>query len=291
MSDNIVIGIDIGGSHITAAQIDLRSHSIIRDSLVRHPVDAKGTAEQVIRQWTDAIVDCKAHSSKMSKKIGIAMPGPFDYDKGISFIKDLDKYESLYLLNIKEKLAKELEIEEEDIYMMNDASCFLKGEIFCGTAGDCGHVIGITLGTGLGSAAGKNGIITDGDLYYTPFKDGTAEDYLSTRWFIKRYKELTGITAQNVKDIRDRVPDGPEAILLFEEFGKNLGEVVAAYCKKHNAEKIIIGGNIINAWELFIHETQAFLSNHSIDALMVKAKLGEEASLIGAGSLCNVDTL
>ena len=291
MNNNIVIGIDIGGSHITAAQIDLQSHSIIRDSLVRHPVNAKETAGRVIREWTDAIVDCKSRGSKISKKIGIAMPGPFDYDKGISLIKDLDKYESLYLINIKELLANELEIEEADIFMMNDASCFLKGEIFCGSAEDCSHVIGITLGTGLGSAAGKNGAIYEGDLYYTPFKKGTAEDYLSTRWFIKRYKELTGIVAQNVKEIRDMVPADPNAVLLFVEFGKNLGEVLAAYCKKHDAEKIIIGGNIINAWELFIHETQAFLNNHSIDALMVKAKLGEEASLIGAGSLCKVDNL
>ena len=68
--------------------------------------------------------------------------------------------------------------------MMNDASCFLKGEVFGGAAKGYNHVIGITLGTGLGSATFKNGVVYDGDLYYTPFKESTAEDYLSTRWFI-----------------------------------------------------------------------------------------------------------
>ena len=178
MNNNIVIGIDIGGSHITAAQIDLQSHLIIRDSLVRHPVNAKGTAEQIIKEWTAAITACRTGNSKISKRIGIAMPGPFDYNKGISLIKNLDKYESLYLLNVKELLANELEITEADIFMMNDASCFLKGEVFCGTAGECKCVIGITLGTGLGSATSKDEIIYEGELYCSSHKDKTAEDYL-----------------------------------------------------------------------------------------------------------------
>lgn len=286
MINNIVAGIDIGGSHITAALIDLQAHSIIRNSLIRRHINSKGDTQQIIKEWSDAIANCKAHHSETSKKIGIAMPGPFDYKKGISFIKGLDKYESLYNLNVKQLLAKELEIEEGDIFMMNDASCFLKGEVFGGAARDGNNVIGITLGTGLGSATFKDGVIYDGDLFYTPYKDRTAEDYLSTRWFIKEYKELKGTTPKNVKEIRERIPGDETATSLFTEFGRNLGEVLAAYVKKWNAETVVIGGNIINAWELFMPETKKVLSNYSINVLLTKAKLGEEAALLGAGSLC-----
>lgn len=286
MNNNIVTGIDIGGSHITAALIDLQAHSIIRNSLIRRSVNSKGNTNQIIKEWTDVIANCKAYHLEPSKRLGIAMPGPFDYEKGISFIKGLDKYEALYNLNIKELLAKELQIEAGDIFMMNDASCFLKGEVFGGAARDGNNVIGITLGTGLGSATFRDGVIYDGDLFYTPYKDATSEDYLSTRWFIKKYKELTGTTAKNVKEIRERTPGDETAASLFTEFGKNLGEVLAVYVKKHNAETVVIGGNIINAWELFIPETKRVLSNYSINVLLVKAKLGEEAALLGAGSLC-----
>ncbi len=286
MNNNIVTGIDIGGSHITAALIDLQDHSIIRNSLIRRHINSKGNADQIIKEWAGAIDDCKAYYSKTSKRLGIAMPGPFDYEKGISFIKDQDKFEALYSLNIKELLAKELKIEESDIFMMNDASCFLKGEVFGGAARDGNKVIGITLGTGLGSATFKDGVIYDGDLFYTSYKDGTAEDYVSTRWFIKKHKELTGTTAKNVKEIREQVPVNKTATSLFTEFGKNLGEVLAMYVKKHDAELVVIGGNIINAWELFIPETKNILSNYSIRVSLLKAKLGEEAALLGAGSLC-----
>lgn len=287
MNPDIVTGIDIGGSHITAALIDLQSHAIIRNSLTRIHINSKGNAEQIINEWTRTIANCKTHHPKTLKKIGIAMPGPFDYEKGISFIKDQDKYESLYNLNVKELLAKSLQIEESDIFMMNDASCFLKGELFGGAARDCNNVIGITLGTGLGSATFRDGIIYDGDLFYTPYKYATAEDYLSTRWFIKQYKELTGKPAKNVKEIRERVPEDETATALFTAFGNNLGEVLAAYIKKHNAETVVIGGNIINAWDLFIDEAKNVLKDNSLNVSLLKAKLGEEAALMGAGSLCS----
>ena len=286
MNPNIVAGIDIGGSHITAGLIDLQAHAVIRNSFVRRHVNSKGNADQIIKEWTDAIASCKARHSDTTKRIGIAMPGPFDYKKGISFIKGLDKYEALYNLNVKKLLAKELEIDESDILMMNDASCFLKGEVFAGAARDANNAIGITLGTGLGSATFKNGIVYDGDLFYTLYKDGVTEDYLSTRWFIKRYRELTGTTAKNVKEIKERIPGDETAASLFVEFGENLGEVLAAFIKKHTAQTVVIGGNIINAWELFIPETKKVLSNYGLHVSLVKAALGEEAALLGAGSLC-----
>lgn len=286
MNNNIVIGVDIGGSHITAGLVDLNAHSIIRNSIVRRHVNSKGDAEQIIREWTGAIANCKAYHPATSKKIGIAMPGPFDYENGISLIKGLDKYEALYGLNVKQLIAKELQIKPTDIFLMNDASCFLKGEVFGGTARDSNNVIGITLGTGLGSAVYKDSIVFDGDLYYAPFKDATAEDYLSARWFIKRYHQLTGKTARNVKEIRNGIPSDLEATAVFKEFGQNLGEVLAAYIKRHGAEKVVVGGNIINAWDLFICDAEKFLKRASLQVTLLKATLGEEAALLGAGSLC-----
>ena len=286
MNEHIVTGIDIGGSHITAALVDLKHHEILPASLTRHHVDAKGDTGKVIDEWASAIRDCKTFDPTSSNKIGIAMPGPFDYEKGICLIRGLDKYECLFNQNVKTLLANKLGISDADIFMMNDASCFLKGEVFGGAARDCNNVIGITLGTGLGSATFKDGKIFDGDLYYTPFKDGTAEDYLSSRWFVRRYKELTGVTAKNVKELSERIDSDVHAQELFATFGKNLGEVLATYISKHNASMVVIGGNISNAWDLFIPETRGVLSGYSIKVPLVKALLGEEAALVGGASLC-----
>lgn len=99
--------------------------------------------------------------------------------------------------------------------------------------------------------------------------------------FIKEYKEQTGTTPKNVKEIRERIPGDETATSLFTEFGKNL-KVLAVYVKKHAAETVVMGGNIINAWKLFMRKTKKVLSNYSINVLLKKAKVGEEAALLGA---------
>ena len=286
MNDNMVVGIDIGGSHITAAIIDLDTHNIIRESFTREHINSKGTAQEIIAAWADAIKKCKSFCPDASNRIGIAMPGPFDYEKGISLIKGLDKFDALYNLDIKTLLAEALSIKPSDIFLMNDASCFLKGEIFAGAARNCKQVIGLTLGTGLGSAVYKDDFLYDGDLYYTPYKNATAEDYLSTRWFIKEYHAQTGYAASNVKEIRERIVHDEKAAELFKTFGHHLGEVLAAYIKRHKSQTAVIGGNIIQAWDLFMPEVQHVLELYGIRVSVVKAMLGEEAALMGAGSLC-----
>lgn len=279
-----VIGVDIGGSHISAAVVDLQYRSIVEDSLLRKHINSKESAEQILNSWAEVIEKLFLKYPFVSKKIGIAMPGPFDYEKGICLIKGVDKYESLFNLNIKKALAKQLQLAEENIIFMNDARCFLEGELFGGAAIGCDNVLGITLGTGLGSARFHSGQTFDGDLYFAPFKDGVAEDYISSRWFLKKYKEITGRVAKNVKELSEKISEQPEIKILFEEFGSNLGEVLYSYAQKYNCETLVIGGNIANSWELFFPETKAILDK--LPAVTIKkAALGEDSALIGAASL------
>ena len=285
MDEHQVIGVDIGGSHITAGIADLISRKLVEDTLIRKHVNSKGNAEEILDAWAQVIDQLFSVHPLIQKKIGIAMPGPFDYETGICLIKGVDKFESLFGLNIKKLLSEKLRIKDDNILMMNDASCFLKGEVFGGAAIDCNNVIGITLGTGLGSARFQNGKIFEGHLYCSSFKDGMAENYLSSRWFLKKYKEVTDNVAKNVQEVVTRVPVDPLVTSLFLEFGKNLGEVLSVYAKKYSCETIIIGGNISNAWDLFSNETLRILNRANKNILIKKARLGEEGALIGAASL------
>ena len=279
-----VIGVDIGGSHISAAVVDLQHRSVVEDSLLRKHINSKEGAEQILNSWAEVIEQLFSKYPFVSKKIGVAMPGPFDYEKGICLIKGVDKYESLFNLNVKKALAKQLQLAEERIIFMNDARCFLEGELFGGAARNCDNVLCITLGTGLGSARFHSGQTFEGDLYFAPFRDGVAEDYISSRWFLKKYKETTGRIAKNVKELSEKISEEPEIKKLFQEFGKNLGEVLFSYVEKYNCRTLVIGGNIANAWELFFPETKTILDK--LPAVTIKkAALGEDSALIGAASL------
>src|SRR5690349_22565579 len=99
MKDTKVLGVDIGGSHITAGLITIETRSLHTDSIIRGKVNSADTAENIIAAWASIIKRASGNSSTI--RIGIAMPGPFDYDLGIAYIKGVEKYESLYGLNVK----------------------------------------------------------------------------------------------------------------------------------------------------------------------------------------------
>ncbi|MGZ3909026.1 MAG: hypothetical protein ACXVBR_03045, partial [Flavisolibacter sp.] len=59
------------------------------------------------------------------------------------------------------------------------------------------------------------------------------------------------------------------------------------YIKRHEIETVVLGGNIIHAWQLFAGTTERVFQESSIPVTLLKGHLGEEAALMGAGSLCN----
>lgn len=279
---DLVAGADIGGSHITAGLVNIDNRKLMDSSVVRKHINPAADSDTIIREWCDAILDCHTTAGIGIQKIGIAMPGPFDYANGISYIKGLHKYENLYELNVKSMMAKQLQVEPAQISFKNDAQAFMAGELFCGCAVGCSNVVGITLGTGLGSATYYNNEQREGDLYCMPFREGMAEDYISSRWFVFEYKKLTGATVKGVKELADRMHTDPHAAHLFGTFGATLAEVLLLRYKDQNPGIIFIGGNIAHAWDCFIPSAVKYLEERNSSIKLTKAILGERAALIGA---------
>jgi glucokinase len=285
MKESTVLGIDIGGSHLTAALVDENTRQFIADSYTRIRVNSKGSADEILATWADTIEDLYEKHPVGLKKIGIALPGPFDYDNGISLIKGLDKYESLYKLNVKQLLAERLNIPVTSILMMNDAACFLRGEVYYGAAKGYQDVIGITLGTGTGSAMHHNGVTEDANLGPSPFMDSIADEYFSTRWFVKRYAEVTGKTVKDVKELSELYATDKNVRDVFSEFVKNLVYFLQGFVKTENPQVIVMGGNIAQSSNLFLKDLVKGLAEKGITIPITQAELGEEAAILGAASL------
>jgi glucokinase len=285
---SVVLGVDIGGSHITVALVDLHKRSVVAGSGKRKLVNARGSASQIVDAWCEVITAVFTGMPAESRRIGIAMPGPFNYEEGISLIEDQDKFRSLYKMNIKLLLAERLGMAAESIRFVNDAAGFLQGEVFCGAARHYRRVLGFTLGTGLGSALYKEGVAMDADLWKTSFLNGIAEDYLSTRWFTGRYAELNGESISGVKEILE---ENDQAIIkqLFLEFSENLGAFLLPQLSHFKAEAVVFGGNISNAHAHFLPALEQFFKNRQIKIVLKKAELNEDASLLGAASCWDID--
>jgi glucokinase len=273
------IGVDIGGSHITAAHVDCNTYRVIDSTLKRERVASMDDAEVILQSWVKALSALIIKSSEETITIGIAMPGPFDYEHGISLMKGMQKYDSLYGMNIREILAERLGIPGEHITFINDAEAFLRGELASGAASDFERAIGVTLGTGLGSTSNCKGETVDVNRAFVPFLDSIAEEYISTRWFLKRYKELTGSEVKNVEELL-ATADQSVKDELFEEFSTNLAAFLNDFIADEDPQVLVVGGNIARCWDHFIDKLQDKIVNKAV--VIRQTQMWEDAALVGA---------
>ena len=281
LPSSCILTADIGGSHITTGIYIVNTCTIQEESVIREEVASKGSADYILTSWGGAFKQVLKNSGQPVAGLSVAMPGPFDYEKGISYIKGLDKYEALYGLNIKDLLAGLLKLQPQMIRFRNDAESTIAGEVLTGAGKEFNKVMGITLGTGFGSAYSENKITKDINLGSEPYKDTIADDYLSTRWFLKRYKELTGIILTGgVKELSSIAEKNLVAQDIFKEFAINMADFLKKPVEHLKPEILIICGNIAKASGFFLPELAKAL--HPLPIKL--AQLGENAPLIGVAA-------
>ncbi|MDN3202615.1 ROK family protein [Algoriphagus sediminis] len=273
------IGLDIGGSHISGAELIISDRDFQVGPITEKVMDTSRTKEDLILDWASLVRSINSSDSDI--RLGIAMPGPFDYENGISLIKEQGKMKSLYGLSIKLMLAEELEIPIRNIHFVNDAEAFLLGEKYAGELKGFDKIMGITLGTGLGSAIGIENVVKDAKLWSSPFKDGIAEDYLGNAWFVKEAQRRFGTQVSGVRDILSWT-DQSRIQNIFTDLANTLSEFLLPYLIRIQAEGLVLGGKISLAHEYFLPRLLENLKKFDCQTEIKISKLGEKAALIGA---------
>lgn len=276
-----ILGIDIGGSHITLAQVDPEKREIISSTYVREHVDSYEKRETIFSAWVSAIEKASHDLKREDLLIGIAMPGPFDYENGIAQMLH-GKFLDIYNVNIKEELAKRLSISLDQIYFVNDAAAFMEGEVFGGCVQDYTRIFGVTLGTGFGTTFYNGEIATDEDLWDAPFRDSIFEDFLATRWFVNRYEELTGGKISGTKELLEKPQDIQNT--MFDEYADTFSEFIVQHVSKYQPEVLVIGGNIAKAYPHFEAKFKENLSANHIKLPVKISAIFEDAAILGAAS-------
>lgn len=218
----------------------------------------------------------------------MAMPGPFDYQEGISYIRNLAKYENLYGVNLRQEMARRFPAVRPDaVRFVNDAQAALLGEVYCGAAVGMARVMGLTLGTGVGSAFAVNGrIVTsgpgvpaDGYVYCLPWGDGITEDAISTRAIQRSYRALTGEQCE-VRDLAARARTDDIAMSVWRDLGKTLGLVLLPLAREFQPDIIVLGGAIAQSADLFLSSAENELQGTG--ASLRVSTLFDRAALFGA---------
>jgi glucokinase len=219
--------------------------------------------------------------------IGIGVPGLADEERGVVYgVQNIPSWQEVPL---KKYLEDYFQIP---VYITNDANTFVLGEKIYGKGKEFAHMVGITLGTGLGvgiiihhqlysgvySSAGEFGAI--------PYRDKTFEHYCSGRFFL----ETLGVKGKEAFQMA--LAGERESIQAFQDFGQQLGDLFHHILFTLAPQAIFLGGSISKCMPLF--EATLFQRLEEFPFGIVKQHLRiapasiDHSALLGAAGLAKM---
>ncbi len=159
MIDELIIGLDLGGTFIKAVLIDregsLRSEAAIETQAAQGP-------EHVIGRLHHAVSEvCDRGGCNMDAVLGVGLgsPGPLSADLAVVIKSvNLPGWENVPL---RDRVA---DLTGRPVAMTNDANAATYGEFWLGAGRGAKHICMLTLGTGIGG-----GVIVGGELLHGHF--------------------------------------------------------------------------------------------------------------------------
>jgi glucokinase len=277
MNKNTIIGIDLGGTNIRGGLVSGNRLS----GILQQRITPQGSAEEVLHQLfhiTDALV------SDSVAAIGIGVPGLVDAATGTVYdVVNIPSWKEIPLQKLMEERYR------RPVVINNDANCFALGEFYFGKGRDSLSMVGLTIGTGLGS-----GIIINKKLYagnhcgagefgMIEYKDSIYEYYASGQFFQNVY----GMDGETV--FKQAAAGDAEALRMYAEMGTHLGNAIKTILFALDVGLIILGGSVRKAFPYFSkamwQRIQSFAFKRTAQQLRIEISELENSGILGAAAL------
>jgi glucokinase len=246
--------LEVGGTHVTAGWVQPDGWQV--SGLSRTELPSQGSAEQLIAILARAGARLAAPPGAVW---GIAMPGPFDYVRGVAHYAGVGKFEALAGVDVGAALSAALPGRPAALCFSNDASAYGVGEWLIGAARGATRCAVVTLGTGVGSAFLDNGNSVESgpsvppraELHLLSHAGRPLEDRVSRRAIRAAFAAAGGPDAVDVKEIAELARAGNAAAgTAFETAFRVLGEVLGPWLRRFGAELLVVGGSISRSFDL-----------------------------------------
>lgn len=311
------IGVDLGGTHLRAAVVDISNGQVV--ALIKVPTLAREGHDAVITRMAE-LIDRVIVSSGTPKAqvggVGIGVPGKLDREHGLV----------LFLPNLPGNwlnVPLQQQIEQQvglPAHLLNDARAMTFGEWKFGAGRGVQTVACFTLGTGVGGGLIVNGHLhlelggTAGELGHQIIEVDGPTCGCGSRGCLETYASGPAIAAAGIKavvqglttrigemvnyDLNRITPEvvyqaalsgDPIAQEIYQRVGHYLGIAIANVIVTVGPRKIVIGGGVSQAGELLFEPIRRTVkSSVYITATeqieIVPAQLGINAGIIGAAA-------
>jgi glucokinase len=269
--------LEVGGSHVTAAVVSSVAWHV--DVVERSKLESQKAAEVIVEQLAAA-----ARKLPLASGLAVALPGPFDYASGVAWYRGVDKFDALYGHDLGNSLRSALGLER--VMFMNDAEAFAVGEWTAGAIRGLERSVGVTIGTGVGTAFLADGLVVrdgktvppGGELYRTSYDGQPLEESISARAILRAYFARTGKDEPGigVREIAERARGGSADAreVLLAAFGV-LASALTPWLERFGVTKVVLGGSISGAFDI-VHTVFDFDVAATDDT--------EQSALIGAAA-------
>lgn len=262
-----VLCLDVGGSSVKSGVVLANGNVVVGPE--RAPLKSKGPAEAIVASLAQALAGLHARAAGLNVVgIGVSMPGPFDYQAGVSHMSGIGKFDAIHGLPLASAVASYAPQLAGLLWRwLNDAQAFALGELRFGAAAGAGRAMFITLGTGCGSAFAVNGhLVTSGPgvpphgyVYPLRYKGRTVDVLLSARGLVRLYTEekkaaaASGaqlgpgsqpgrLSAQKVGELAAAAD--PAALKAMNRFGALIASALGPVFSAFKPDVVVVGGQI-----------------------------------------------
>ena len=274
-----LIGIDLGGTKVNVGLV--QGSKVLESRYEKIPSQSKNEWDVInlIIKLTKEII-----SNHTIEAIGIGVPSILDRKNGVIHeVQNIPSWKEVHLGKI---LREKFNVP---IYLDNDANCFALGEYYFGQGIDSKNIVGLTLGTGMGTGIITNGKLMgdanggSGEFGMIPYKDGVLEDYCSGKFF-KNVLKADGELTFNLAKKGDT-----NALKAYELFGEHIANAIKTILYALDPEKIIIGGSIVQSSEFFEksmkQNLQDFTYKKILEHLEINYSNAKNIAILGSAAL------
>ena len=239
--EDLIIGIDLGGTKVNVGLV--QNNQVLSSKKQKIPKNCKDEWEVI-----NLIIDLTKEVIHNHKIVGIGIGVPSILDRKNGIIHEVQKIPTWHEVHLGAILEKEFNVP---VSIDNDANCFALGEYQFGAGKDCLNIVGLTLGTGMGSGVITNGKLMgdanggSGEFGMIPYLDGVLEDYCSGNFF----KNILKVDGEDLSKLASK--GNIEALKAYEQFGEHLGNAIKIILFAVDPEVIIIGGSIVQSCAYF----------------------------------------
>lgn len=255
------IGIDLGGTKIEIAVLDADSNFVLRERVATPQGDYSGTLSQIcdlvyLAENKIGMIDC----------LGVAIPGAVSQATGR--IKNANS-----TCLIGQSLQQDLQVRlDKQVFLENDANCFVLSEAKDGAGKEAEVVFGVILGTGCGGGlvinkrvmGGKNSI--GGEWGHNPLpwpkaedtrlpcycgKAGCLETFLSGPGLSQHYYDCHGQHQTSMELMKNAERGNVDACTMLERYAVWLAKGLSSVINVLDPDVIVLGGGLSNMSYLY----------------------------------------